>query len=35
MPPEPLRSGLKNVRLVGRCYDLLYVDPIDLSSRVV
>ena len=28
-----LKERLKNVRLVGRCYDLLYVDPIDLSSR--
>src|SRR6516162_483402 len=29
-----LKERLKNVRLVGRCCDLLYVDPIDLSSRV-
>ena len=30
---EPLKERLKNFGLVGGCYDLLYVDPIDLSSK--
>jgi MAC/Perforin domain len=30
---EPLKERLKNFGLVGGCYDMLYVDPIDLSSR--
>ena len=31
--PEPLKERLKNFGLVGGCYDMLYVDPIDLSSK--
>jgi hypothetical protein len=27
------KERLKNFALVGGCYDLLYVDPMDLSSR--
>ena len=30
---EPLKERLKNFGLVGGCYDMLYVDPIDLSSK--
>ena len=30
---ESLRERLKNFGLVGGCYDTLYVDPIDLSSK--
>src|SRR6516162_8314290 len=31
--PLNLKERLRNFGLVGGCYDLLYVDPIDLSSR--
>jgi hypothetical protein len=30
---EPLKERLRNFGLVGGCYDMLYVDPIDLSSK--
>jgi len=30
---EFLKERLKNFGLVGGCYDMLYVDPIDLSSK--
>jgi hypothetical protein len=31
--PPYLKERLKNFELVGGCYDMLYVDPIDLSSK--
>jgi hypothetical protein len=31
--PTDLKDRLKNFELVGGCYDLLYVDPIDLSKK--
>jgi len=33
MAADGLKEPLKNYSLVGGCYDILYVDPVDLSSK--